>query len=106
MAYVTVHTHAHTHTQKLLSRVRLFATPWIVAHQAPQFMGFSRHEYWSGFAISFSRCDSSDTQKIKYVSSLLFSLFQIYPSFQIALPTVLSFSEVDNLCPILATSQQ
>ena len=37
-----------THTQKSLSRVRLFATPWIVAHQAPRSMGFSRHEYWSG----------------------------------------------------------
>ena len=33
---------------KLLSRVRLFATPWTVAHQAPWSMGFSRHEYWSG----------------------------------------------------------
>ena len=38
----------NTHTQKSLSRVRLFATPWIVAHQAPRSMGFSRHEYWSG----------------------------------------------------------
>ena len=38
----------HTHTEKSLSHVRLFATPWIVAHQAPQSMGFSRHEYWSG----------------------------------------------------------
>ena len=37
-----------THTQKSLSHVRLFATPWIVAHQAPQSMGFSRDEYWSG----------------------------------------------------------
>ena len=27
---------------KLLSRVQLFATPWIVAHQAPLSMGFSR----------------------------------------------------------------
>ena len=27
---------------KSLSRVRLFATPWIVAHQAPPCMGFSR----------------------------------------------------------------
>ena len=33
---------------KLLSRVRLFATPWTVAHQAPSSMGFSRQEYWSG----------------------------------------------------------
>ena len=33
---------------KSLSRVRLFATPWTIAHQAPPFMGFSRQEYWSG----------------------------------------------------------
>ena len=33
---------------KLLSRVRLFATPWTVAHQAPPSLGFSRQEYWSG----------------------------------------------------------
>ena len=30
------------------SRVRLFATPWTVANQAPPSMGFSRQEYWSG----------------------------------------------------------
>ena len=33
---------------KSLSRVRLFATPWTVAYQAPPSMGFSRQEYWSG----------------------------------------------------------
>ena len=33
---------------KLLSRVRLYATPWTVAYQAPPSMGFSRQEYWSG----------------------------------------------------------
>ena len=33
---------------KSLSRVRLFTTPWTVAHQAPPSMGFSRQEYWSG----------------------------------------------------------
>ena len=33
---------------KSLSHVRLFATPWTVAHQAPPSMGFSRQEYWSG----------------------------------------------------------
>ena len=31
-----------------LSRVRLFATPWTIAYQAPHSMGFSRQEYWSG----------------------------------------------------------
>ena len=33
---------------KLLSRVRLFVTPWTAAYQAPPFMGFSRQEHWSG----------------------------------------------------------
>ena len=33
---------------KSLSRVRLFATPWTVAYQAPPSMGFSRQERWSG----------------------------------------------------------
>ena len=33
---------------KSLSRVRLFATLWTVAYQAPPSMGFSRQEYWSG----------------------------------------------------------
>ena len=32
---------------KLLSRVRLLATPWTAAYQAPLSMGFSRQEYWS-----------------------------------------------------------
>ena len=32
---------------KSLSCVRLLATPWTAAHQAPPFMGFSRQEYWS-----------------------------------------------------------
>ena len=32
---------------KSLSHVRLFATPWTVAYQAPQSMEFSRQEYWS-----------------------------------------------------------
>ena len=33
---------------KSLSRVRLFATPWTVALQAPPSMGLSRQKYWSG----------------------------------------------------------
>ena len=32
---------------KMLSRVRLLATPWTAAYQAPPSMGFSRQEYWS-----------------------------------------------------------
>ena len=33
---------------KLISRVRLLATPWTAALEAPPSMGFSRQEYWSG----------------------------------------------------------
>ena len=33
---------------KLLSRVRLFETPWTVDYQASLSMEFSRQEYWSG----------------------------------------------------------
>ena len=38
---------------KSLSRVRLFATPWTAAYQAPPSMGFSRQEYWSGVPSGF-----------------------------------------------------
>ena len=34
------------------SCVRLFATLWTVAPQAPLSMGFSRQEYWSGSPCS------------------------------------------------------
>ena len=34
-----------------LSRVRLLATPWTAAYQAPPSMGFSRQEYWSGVPL-------------------------------------------------------
>ena len=36
---------------KWLGRVRLFATPWTVAHQALPSVGFSRQEYWSGLHL-------------------------------------------------------
>ena len=36
---------------KSLSRVRLFATPWTAAHQAPPSMGFSKQEYRSGLPL-------------------------------------------------------
>ena len=33
------------------SCVRLLATPWTAAYQAPPSMGFSRQEYWSGVPL-------------------------------------------------------
>ena len=46
---------------KLLSRVRLLATPWTAAYQAPPSMGFSRQEYWSGVPLP--------SPKLHYVSA-------------------------------------
>ena len=40
---------------KLLSRVRLFTTPWTAAYQAPPSMGFSRQKYWSGVSLPSPR---------------------------------------------------
>ena len=36
---------------KSLSRIRLLATPWTAAYQAPPSVGFSRQEYWSGVPL-------------------------------------------------------
>ena len=38
-----------------LSRVRLLATPWTAAYQAPLSMGFSRQKYWSGVPLPSPR---------------------------------------------------
>ena len=36
---------------KMLSCVRLFVSPWTVAHQAPLSMGLYRQEHWSGLPL-------------------------------------------------------
>ena len=41
---------------KSLSRVRLLATPWTAAYQAPPSMGFSKQEYWSGVPLGCPKC--------------------------------------------------
>ena len=38
----------------MLSRVRLFESPWTIACQAPLSMGFPRQEYWSGLVFPTS----------------------------------------------------
>ena len=40
---------------KSISHVRLLATPWTAAYQAPLSMVFSRQEYWSGVALPSPR---------------------------------------------------
>ena len=49
--YVFIVPVCHCEWRRLLlrrsSRVRLCATPWMAAHQAPPSLGFSRQEHWS-----------------------------------------------------------
>ena len=53
---------------KSLSRVRLFATSWAAAYQAPPPMGFSRQEYWSGVPLP-SLCPPGNAKVILDMSS-------------------------------------
>ena len=60
---------------KLFSRVRLSATPWTVAYQAPPSMGFSRQECWCGSVIAFS------VSQATYYLFLVLSVILIYFSY-------------------------
>ena len=52
-----------------ISRVRLSATPWTTAHQAPLSMGFSRQEYWSGlpFPSPVMKYEVSEVKPLSHV---------------------------------------
>ena len=52
MLTFTISKFLHLLKVKSLSRVRLSATPWTVAHQVPLSLGFSRQEYWSGLPFT------------------------------------------------------
>ena len=49
---------------KLLSHVRLLATPWTTAYQAPPPMGFSRQEYWSGVPLPSPKSSTSQASTV------------------------------------------
>ena len=54
IAFSHIYVSDQIRSDQLLSRVRLFATPWTAAHQAPPSMGFSRQQYWSGVPLPSS----------------------------------------------------
>jgi len=58
---------------KSLSLVRLLATPWTAAHQAPLSMGFSRQECWSGVPLINS--SSSYLLSGNHISGILWKSF-------------------------------
>ena len=51
----TWHAYMHVCVLNCFSHVRLCATIWTAAHQAPLSMGFSRQEYWSGLSCPSPR---------------------------------------------------
>ena len=56
---------------KSLSCIRLLATPWTSAHQAPPSMGFSRQEYWSGVPLPSPTYVSRESQvKTRYQNKI------------------------------------
>ena len=79
--FLNTSTTAATAAAKPLSRVRLFATPWTAAYQAPPSMGFSRQEYWSG--VPLPSPSATGKPKGKHISILLpqNSTFRIHPRY-------------------------
>ena len=61
---------------KSLSHVRLPATPWTTAYQAPPSMGYSRREYWSG--VPLPSLIIMDIQNFIYTFSYLLTI-QLFP---------------------------
>ena len=60
---------------KSLSGVRLLATPWTAAHQAPPSIGFSRQEYWSRVPMPSPLFGASLTKICpKVIASLLYTI--------------------------------
>ena len=59
---------------KSLSRVRLFATPWTAAHQAPPSMGFSRQKYWSGMPLTSLQRTLGRILKKMHTQGLMFNI--------------------------------
>ena len=61
---------------KSLSPVRLLATPWTAAYQAPLSMGFSRQEYWSGVPLP------SPIHMLVFIIYIILQYYSLYLVFQ------------------------
>ena len=76
-AFLFLPFHIHACMLSNFSRVRLYATLWTAAHQAPLSTGFSRQEYWSGlpFPSQILEISYSNYHQIQLIIS--FSLLKI-----------------------------
>ena len=59
------------------SRVRLCATPWMAAHQAPPSLGFSRQEHWSGLPFPSPMHESEVTRSCVCVCYFLLQCVKV-----------------------------
>ena len=66
----------------MLSHIRLFATPWTVACQAPLSIGFSRQEYWSGlpFPSPGESSQPRDRTEVSRIASGFFTNWATRPT--------------------------
>ena len=63
---------------KPLIRIRLLATLWTAAYQAPPPMGFSRQEYWSGVPLpSLASSQPNDKSSILIVGKIVEVAFSL-----------------------------
>ena len=67
---------------KSFSHVRLYATPWTVAHQAPLSMEFSREEYWSGVPLLSPKIKNNGYLNFRFYPSLLYCVLFPYLKFE------------------------
>ena len=94
---------------KLLSRVRLLATPWTAAYQAPLSMGFSRQEYWSGcHCLLRLHCCTLSTKIVEHCCTLSTKIVEdlndILFMWVISIPIYHGGGLVANLFPNLVTA--
>ena len=90
---------------KSLSCVRLLATTWTAAYQAPSSMGFSRREYWSGVPLPSLVHDTISRQKPVSILSFCYSSstttyrwrMDIPQSIRNLISTAITISQLDYL---------
>ena len=81
---------------KSFSHVRLLATPWTAAYQAPPSMGFSRQEYWSGVPLPSPMGYYSDIKKNE-----ILSFAAGWSGRALCPPSEMNQTEKDKYCMIL-----
>ena len=96
---------SHLLCECVLSHVRLFATPRIVAYQAPLWMEFSRQEYWSG--LPFPSPEERPNPGIRPASLASPALAGGFlPLHHLTPPLTMFFTQSEHLCSRAARGTQ